>query len=179
MTKKMPQLPSIVWVLLFVGGIILLIGGIITIFTLVFSVEGIASLIFIIIGLAYVFSPTDKLSNLKVDSFAQAIGIGFFALMGMAIDQTGNFIYNYPFQYFCPEGTTLNRTVDVTHPLPGRTDMTQDFSCFDKDGEFVDRIGLGPIIGVRFVEYLVLAYVFIALRNIKNKVSKVSHEESK
>ena len=178
MIKKIPQLPSIVWVFIFVGGIVLLIGGIITVMTLLFTVEGIASLIFLGIGLTYVFAPKD-LSGMKADPIARAIGVGFFALMGMAIDQTGNFIYNYPLRYFCPEGTVLNRSVDVTHPLPGRTDMTQDYSCFDSNGKFVARVGMGPLIGVRFVEYLILAYVLIGVRDLKNKVSKVSHEEPK
>lgn len=174
MFKKILQLPSIVWVILFILGILAVMGSMIAFTVLIGTVPGFASAIFLIPGLLYVFTPELKSTTGKIDPIARAVCVGFFALMGMAIDQTGNIVYNYPFRYLCPADTVLNRTVDVTHPLPGRTDMTQDFRCEDSSGKVVYRIGMGQMIGVRFFEYLILAYLLIGLKSIKQMVGKSS-----
>lgn len=174
---KFKNLPSIVWVFIFVFGIIALIGGIIGTFILLGTVPGVASAIFLIIGFFYVTGPGMGTQSSPVDNVVRAIGVGFFALMGVAVDQTGNFIYNYPLRYFCPEGTQLNRTTDVSHPLPGRTDLTQVFECFDANDKKVSQISLGYVIGLRFVEYIVLAYALIGLRHLRLSSLKSSKAE--
>lgn len=173
MTKP-PHLPSIVWVFLLILGMIALMGGIMIFFTMIATVPGFASVIFLIIGFLYVFTPASKIIDKRdlstfSGSLAQAIGVGFFALMGMAIDQPGNALYNYPLNYLCPPESKMYRDVNVSHPLPGRTDMTQDFRCLNSHGKLVVEIGMGEVIVVRFFEYLILAYVFIGLKRLKEK----------
>ena len=88
-----------------------------------------------------------------------AIGIVFFALMGMAIDQTGNFIYNKPIEiFYCSQDEYLNRGVDVTNPLPGRTDITQEFVCINKISGQKRYVDMGSVILVRFTEYIIIGY---------------------
>jgi hypothetical protein len=105
--------------------------------------------------------------------FITALGICFFALMGMAIDQPGNYLYNKPLEWlFCPANSTLSRGIDVSHPLPGRTDITQDFNCVSSDQKITKRIGPLEIMGVRFVEYVVIAYAVLGLVEVRRRVKK-------
>lgn len=90
--------------------------------------------------------------------------IGFFALMGATIDQPGNLIYNKPVETcFCPPGSQLRRSTITSNPLPGRTDMTQDFTCV-QNGKPVESINMLAVMGIRFLEYLVLGYLLLGLR---------------
>src|SRR6185369_14745067 len=140
-------------------------GGIILLFTLVATVEGVASIIFLVIGFIYVFASNTEIGLSKIKSktsgLAVAFGIVFFALMGMAIDQTGNVIYNLPLQIInCPAGTYLTRDAIVTNPLPGRTDINQDFNCVNSSKKIVSTLDIGNIIIVRFIEYVIIGYAF-------------------
>lgn len=176
------NLPSFVWVILIDGGIAGLIGGIIGLFYLIANVEGFVSAIFLLIGIAYVrgraqwarsadlvqTGQTEQSGQRNpaatVGNFATAAVIAFFALMGMAIDQPGNYIYNLPLDVaFCPAETSLERGVIVSHPLPERTDVTQNFSCVNREGEIEAGIGMEKVIAVRFVEYVFLGYFFLYL----------------
>ncbi|MCD4685020.1 MAG: hypothetical protein K8S97_03685, partial [Anaerolineae bacterium] len=107
---------------------------------------------------------------------ATALGITFFALMGMAIDQPGNVIYNQPIEWlFCPSGSELQRGVNITNPLPGRTDIKQDFSCVDTvngQREIVGRPGMLEVIATRFVEYVLLGYALMALSRVYSAVRR-------
>jgi len=90
----------------------------------------------------------------------------FFALTGASIDQTGNFIYNTPVEIcLCENGTTLNRDENILNPLPGTTYIEQDFTCFDKMGNPAKQLNLFAILGVLFIEYILLGYLLIALRS--------------
>jgi hypothetical protein len=170
------KLPSIVWVILLPLGLIAFIGSIILIFNLVATVEGVASIIFLIIGFLTIggASATTKFSGISEGKasgagFAVAVGIVFFAIMGMAIDQPGNYIYNKPVEWvYCQNGTSLSRGVDVTHPLPGRTDITQDFSCKDTNGVNKYEINMFGLLGIRFVEYVLIGYGLIGLHRLIN-----------
>lgn len=174
--KSLSKAPSIVWVFIFPLGIAAFIGSIIFIFWAIATVEGVASLVMLIAGfLVMRFGSSVPLTNSegkKINAgsnIAIAMGISFFALMGMAIDQTGNYIYNKPLEIlFCEDDSTLNRSVDILHPLPGRTDIIQDFSCYDKDGEFVNSIGMFKIIAIRFVEYVFIGYALLYLNRAIN-----------
>jgi hypothetical protein len=42
--------------------------------------------------------------------------------------------------------------------------ITQDFSCYDEKGERKKIINNFAVMGYRFVEYILLAYLLIALR---------------
>ncbi|HEX3051588.1 MAG TPA: hypothetical protein VHP83_13085, partial [Aggregatilineaceae bacterium] len=91
------------------------------------------------------------------------------ALMGMAIDQTGNVVYNQPLEwFFCPSGTQLERGVVVTNPVPGQTNISQDFSCV-KSGEVAREIGIGEIILVRLGEYILIGYALLWLNRLYNR----------
>lgn len=179
------NLPSFVWVFLLPLGLILFIVTIISFFMALASVEGFASVIMLLVGFGVLWaSSTEYVSkNVKTKSSGLfvAFGISFFALMGLAIDQPGNFIYNKPIEvFFCPDGTNLKRNSIVSHPLPGRTDVNQNFECYESD-ESVKTIGIFDIMLVRFVEYVFIGYglvylvAFLKYRNInKPKVQKSS-----
>lgn len=156
------RIPSWGWVFIGVACIVLFILFIMGSFYSLAHFEGFASVIFLVLGvIAFrVFSGKPP-STIPV---IRAIAVGFFALMGATIDQTGNYIYNKPVEWcMCPDGTELNRTTTTSHPLPGRTDMTQNFLCL-LNGEPVENIDMLAIIGIRFLEYMVLAYLLLGLR---------------
>jgi hypothetical protein len=156
------RIPSYGWVFIGVGGIVLFLLFILGSFYSLAHFEGFASAIFLVLGISAfrVFSakPPSKVPIIR------AIAVGFFALMGATIDQTGNFVYNKPVEWcMCPNGTELNRTTLTSHPLPGRTDMTQNFLCL-LNGEPVNNIDMFAVMGIRFLEYMLLAYLLIGLR---------------
>jgi uncharacterized oligopeptide transporter (OPT) family protein len=167
------KLPAFVLVFLFPLGLIVFIGSIIMLFWALANVEGIASVIMVLAGFGMakglnsdLIEPTHRPDGSKEPkSFANLFTAGiiaFYALMGMAIDQPGNYFFNKPLEwFFCPTGSTLNREVTVLHPLPGRTDMIQDYTCRSlEEGKEVAQIGMGLIIGVRFVEYVIIGFGF-------------------
>ncbi|RYZ27917.1 MAG: zinc ribbon domain-containing protein [Chitinophagaceae bacterium] len=156
------RLPSWAWIFIGVGGIGLFILLIIGSFYSLAHWEGFASIIFLVLGVfAFRVFSGQPPSNIPV---IRAIAIGFFALMGATIDQPGNLIYNKPVETcLCPTGSQLQRSTITTNPLPGRTDMTQDFTCV-LDGKPVESINMLAVMGIRFLEYLVLGYLLIGLR---------------
>jgi hypothetical protein len=156
------KLPSWAWVFIGMGAIALLLLIIIGSFYSLAHFEGVASILFLIAGglVFRVFSGTAPSNNTAL----RAILIGFFALMGATIDQTGNYLYNKPVEiWMCPDSTSLQRSTVTSHPLPGRTDMTQNFTCYKEDVP-VEMLDMLPILGIRFLEYMLLAYLLIGLR---------------
>lgn len=169
-TKPPFQIPSIVYVILIPLGIAAFIGTIVLFFTAIASIEGFASIIMLIAGYgAFRIMRPDATIPGQSSSFFLAAGIVFFALMGLAIDQPGNLLYNKPLEYFCPTGTSLNRSVNVLHPLPGRSDMIQHFQCFDATGNVAGQISLMHIIPVRFTEYVLIGYGLYFLSRVRNR----------
>jgi hypothetical protein len=156
------KLPSWAWIFIGLGAIGVFILFIIGSFYSLAHWEGFASIIFLIVGV-FVFrvfsgSPPGNFPLIR------AIAVGFFALMGATIDQTGNMIYNKPVELcMCPAGSELQRKTLTSHPLPGRTDMAQDFTCMQNDKP-VKSLNMLPILGIRFLEYMLLAYLLIGLR---------------
>jgi hypothetical protein len=181
--SRFSRLPSFVWIILFVLGIAALIGGIILLFYALTNIEGFASVLMIVIAWLVIrvgtgnSVPTESSSSQRL---IVAAAITFFALMGMAIDQPGNYVYNRPLQwFFCPSGTELHRGVDVTHPLPGRTDVTQDFTCVDpRENAVIDNPSMGGVIITRFVEYVLVAYGLIALNRLYLRVRRPGRDRS-
>lgn len=156
------KLPSWAWVFIGIGAIGLFLAIIIGGFWSLANLEGFASIIFLAAGLLCfgVFSGR-KPSNIPI---LRAILVGFFALMGATVDQTGNYVYNKPVEWCsCPPGSALERSTITTNPLPGRTDMTQNFVCY-QDDKPVKQIDIFAVLGIRFLEYMVLAYLLIGLR---------------
>jgi len=161
--ENLKRLPSLAWVIIFPLLIILVIGFFSLLIYLTANIEWFATAVIVVSGfVAFKYANQTAAQNTEVKKtdggFVLAVGIVFFALMGMAIDQPGNFVLNYPLNVFCENNSTLERSVDVLHPLPGRTDMIQDFSCYDSSGNYVNSIGMGYIIATRFIEYVLIGY---------------------
>ncbi|MBN2305184.1 MAG: hypothetical protein JXQ72_11935 [Anaerolineae bacterium] len=176
-TSIWSRLPSIVWIILVVGGIIGVIAGFIGLFYALSHIEGFASILMLLVawGIIRFFAGNPTASPpVNVPPLIKAVAIVFFACMGMAIDQTGNIVYNQPIEWlFCPSETTLERGVSVTHPLPGRTDVTQEFSCVatvNGQPEVVDQPGVLAVIATRFVEYVLIGYALVALNRVYNAI---------
>lgn len=163
-------MPAWVWILLIVGGIAALILTLIGSFIAIATLEGVASMVLLICGvIGFGVVPLRKPE--KPGSFARAIGLSFFALMGATIDQTGNVLYNKPVEMcFCSEGTSLTRNEDISNPLPGTTYITQDYTCYDEQGKPVKTINMFAVLGIRFVEYVLLGYMLIALRQVRWRI---------
>jgi hypothetical protein len=160
------KIPSWVWVIIIpacIAGILALFIG--TFFAIT-TIEGFASIILLAAGIiGFVLLPLRN--PYKPNAFVRAIGITFFAFMGAAIDQTGNIIYNKPVEMcFCNTGSRLARNEDISNPLPGTTYVEQDFTCINNAGEPVKQINTFAVIGIRFLEYVLLAYLLIGLRHI-------------
>lgn len=158
------KLPAWVWIILMVAGIGGLIAGIIGSFIALATIEGVASLVLLILGIiGFGVIPLRKPE--QPSSFTRAIGLGFFALMGATIDQTGNFLYNQPVEMICcPAETSLYREEMVSNPLPGTTYVTQDYTCYNDAGDPVKTLNMFAVLGIRFVEYILLGYLLIYLR---------------
>lgn len=163
------RLPSMVWIVIFVVGIVALIGGIVGLFWLLANVEGAASIIMLLAGWGTirVGSSLDNLPS-KGQRFMVAVGISFFALMGLAIDQTGNYLYNRPLEwFFCPDGTQVERGVEVTNPLPGQTNITQEFTCVKPDHQQpMKGISTGRVMAVRLGEYILIGYALVWINRL-------------
>lgn len=178
------KLPSIVWVFVIPLALVAFVAAIITIFTLLATLEGFASLIMIISALIFLRATKDvKPIKDKVSNIITALGICFFALMGVAIDQPGNILYNKPLEiFFCPTGSTLTREVKVSNPLPGRTDYIQGFFCVDSNKEVVDTITVPEIIIIRFSEYVLLGYglmyLFVLIRILTRQRANLTNNQS-
>jgi hypothetical protein len=158
-------------------GIAALIGGIILLFYALSHIEGFASVLMIVIAwlvIRFASSDGEGTSSSTGQKMVVAGVITFFALMGVAIDQPGNYVYNRPIEwFFCPSGTDLHRGVDVTHPLPGRTDVTQDFTCLDPlENVVIDSPPIGGVIATRFVEYVLVAYGLIAVNRLYRRIRR-------
>lgn len=160
------KIPSWSWIIIFVlaiGGVIVAILGS---FIALATIEGVASIVLLICGIVgFGVIPLRRPSNMG--NFGKGVFIAFFALMGATIDQTGNYIYNKPVEMcLCDEGTSLTRGEIVSNPLPGTTYIEQDFTCFDEAGTPVKQLNMFAILGIRFLEYVLLAYLLLALRKL-------------
>ena len=178
MKINISKIPTIAWILILpatiIGVFLVLIGSIYALA----NIEGLASIVIIAI-FAYIMDEYIKLENElqnkeKFDQYKNlslALVIVFFALMGMALDQPGNYIFNKPLEYFfCPGNSWLSRYTNVSNPLPGRTDVTQVFECVTSTGQIVDSISLPEIVVTRFLTYVVVAYAVIGLLKLKAKL---------
>lgn len=159
------KIPSWAWILIFVAGLLAVIALFVGSFFALSMLEGFASLLFLIGGLA-VFGVIPLRKPQYTSPIVRAVMLAFYALMGATIDQPGNVIYNKPVELcFCEDGTSLKRSENVLHPLPGRTDVRQEFICYDAAGTAVKQINPFAVVGIRFVEYVLLGYLLIALRS--------------
>jgi hypothetical protein len=171
------RLPSFAWIIIILVGGAAVIGGIIALFVGLSTVEGLASVILLVVFIAVLrlFSSLDTSAGGAWGGLIKAGGVLFFAAMGLAIDQPGNAIYNLPLQWiYCPANSTLTRDVSVSNPRVGTTSITQRFNCVGVEKNVVKRIGDGEIILVRFAEYIVIGYVAIGLNRLYNRLRRKS-----
>lgn len=158
------KLPSWAWILILAGGIIGMIAIIILFFVAISTIEGVASIMLLAIALV-TFGIIPLRKPIITNNFFKGLSIGFFALMGATIDQPGNYIYNKPVEICCCEnGSKLNRSESTSHPLPGSTYIIQDYTCYNDAGEAVNTINMFKVLGIRFIEYILLGYLLVGLR---------------
>jgi hypothetical protein len=180
-------LPSIAWVVILPLLLAGFIGGIIAIFWGIATVEGFASVVLLVIAILVISGANTTYEAYPVDAakkagkgagFALAVGISFFALMGMSVDQTGNYLYNKPLDLiYCTDDTRLVRGVIVTNPVPGRTDINQDFNCVNDDDEVVKSIPIGKVFIYRFIQYVILGYILVYGNKIIRTIWAVSRKD--
>ncbi|MBX7059955.1 MAG: hypothetical protein K1X75_17975 [Leptospirales bacterium] len=128
------------------------------------TIEGFMSAILLAAGVV-----AFRVARVRSASLSGA-ALAFYALMGMALDQPGNWIYNKPFELlFCPEGSSLNRSIQVGHPLPERTDIQQQFVCY-RGEEAVDQISMIEFLGVRLAEYFLLGMLLLTGHQIYDRL---------
>lgn len=132
------------------------------------SFEGFASMIFLTIGtlMFVVFALKRRVTTASGRPITGALVI-FFAFMGAVIDQPGNFAYNKPLEWTsCPDGSSLDRKMDIFHVHPGKTMYSQDFTCYDAQGNAVKQISMFWVIFIRFLEYIVLGILLVFVRRL-------------
>lgn len=185
MMKQLRTLPTFVWVLLILLGIVLFVGLILASFFGFTHIEGLGSIALLLGGWLTIriltkryramnahprkreLSDSQKVAN----RIAVALGILTFAFAGFALDQPGNVLYNLPVQWtFCPSGSQITRQANTAHPRPGTTVVTQDFTCTDADGAMVHRVPLVGAMAIRFAEYLLIGYVLLWLSAWRTRV---------
>lgn len=160
------NIPAWAWIIIIVASIAAGLFAIIGSFVAVATIEGVASLVLLVLGvIGFGVAPLRKPEN--AGNFARALGLSFFALMGATVDQPGNIIYNQPVEIcFCNEGTSLNRDENILNPMPGTTIIQQDFTCYDQMGNPVKQINMFAVLGIRFIEYILLGYLLLLLRKV-------------
>ncbi|RHX83179.1 hypothetical protein [Leptospira stimsonii] len=176
--QKFGKLGTIGWIFIILFGLAAIILAPILLINAISKVEGFASFLLLIGG----FFGARSSAKSQFGPPANAIFIVFFSLMGVAIDQPGNYLYNLPLQFICKEGTRLERTVQVSHPLPERTDMTQVFTCSTFYGKEKNQIPLAKILGIRFLEYMILGGILLTFHKwniLRNNKRIVTSEERK
>ena len=152
------------------------IGGMMAIFYGIGYVEGFGSLILLVLGWIGVRVGNNS-DNLDAGGVGVAVGIIFFALMGLALDQTGNFIYNQPMEWiFCPANTELMRETVRSGARGGGITLTQNFTCVDSIGDIVRKISMFEHLAFRFIEYVVLGYILLYLNRFYAKIKKILRE---
>lgn len=180
-TKK---IPSILWIPIILGAIAAFIGGGWLLFYGIGFVEGFSSLALLVAGW-FGFRIANNTDELETGGLAVALGLCFFALMGMALDQTGNFLYNKPIEWlFCPADSEIAREAITRGTRGGGTSVSQFFGCVNSTGEVVRQITGWEHLAVRFGEYLVLGYILLGLsrivgnlkRRYKGETSKISED---
>ncbi len=172
-------LPSFIWVILIVLGIVAVIALINGAFFGFTQIEGLGSILLLVggwVGIRILTEryhaknqrrrPLDDAQKLA-NNIAVALGILSFAFAGFALDQPGNALYNLPIQWaFCPAGTQLARKADISNPRPGTTVIVQQFDCLDAAGAVVQEVPIWGAMLIRFVEYVLLGYLLLWLNGV-------------
>lgn len=178
MKKLSEKIPSVLWIPIFIGGIALFIGLLLGGFYALGYVEGFGSILILMLGV-FGFRAGNNSPDIKGGGFEVALGISFFALMGMALDQPGNFIYNEPLEWiFCPPESDLVRETIQRGISGGGVSLSQNFECAAQNGgKILRRIAFWELLIVRFLEYIVLGYILLGLNRLYARLKKPSKTE--
>jgi hypothetical protein len=165
------KIPSFVWILIIVAAIALFIGAILGGFYALTHIEGVGSIILLVCGWA-VFRFGNNAPEIKSSSIGIAVVISFFALMGMALDQTGNYIYNKPLEWiFCPPETELTREAITRGARGGGVTVNQNFTCVaENGGEVLRKISTWEVIIFRFFQYVLLGYLLLGMSRLYTRI---------
>lgn len=171
MSSWTDKIPSILWIPIIIGGIALFIGGGWAIFYGFGYVEGFGSLIMLVLGWIGFRIGNNSDEKDVGNSLGVAVGLTFFALMGMALDQTGNFLYNKPLEWvYCPENSELIRETIKSGARGGGVQLSQNFVCVAQNGEVLRKVSMFEHLAVRFVEYVFLGYILLYLSRFYGKL---------
>lgn len=153
-------LSAILALVLVLAGIGMIILTVVSIATF----EGIASMVFLGANI-YIFVVRPIRRKVKADlngSLGAALII--MAFLGALTDQAGNPVFNKPVEWcMCESGQQLARGINVSNTNHG-TRYTQDFRCFEKNDPQGTPVSMLAVIGIRFVEYLVLILFLVFLQ---------------
>lgn len=170
MTNFSERIPSFLWIPIIIGAIALFIGTIAAFIFGISYVEGFGSLLILVLGW-FSFRITGNSEDLKLGGFGVAIVITFFALMGMALDQTGNFIYNKPLEWiFCPADSELMRETIRRGARGGGVSFNQNFACVNESGEVLRSIASYEHFGFRFLQYVLIGYILLGVSRIHSRI---------
>lgn len=180
MNKWTEKIPSFLWIPIIIGAIALFIGGSFAIFYGFGYVEGFGSLIMLVLG-CIGFRIGNNSDGLETGSLAVAFGITFFALMGMSLDQTGNFLYNKPIELmFCPENSELIRETISRGTRGGGVSLSQNFVCADQNsGQILRKISGYEHFGIRFLEYVLIGYIMLYSSRAYSKIKSIRSNNAK
>lgn len=179
MSKWTEKIPSFLWIPIIIGAIALFIGGSFAIFYGFGYVEGFGSLILLVLGW-FGFRVGNNSDGSETGTLAVAFGITFFALMGMALDQTGNFLYNKPIEWiFCPKNSELMRETISRGVVGGGVSLSQSFVCADQNsGQILRKISGYEHFGVRFLQYILLGYILLGLSRAYSKIKSFRSDKN-
>lgn len=170
------KIPSFLWIPIIIGGIALFIGGIMAFFYGFSYIEGFSSVILLVLGWLG-FRIGQRSEDLhQYGALGTAIGITFFALMGMALDQPGNMLYNKAIECaYCPENSDLEREAVSRGLQGGGVQISQKFECIDQDsGQVVRRINMFELLAVRFGEYVLIGYLLLGVSRLYTKIFRMA-----
>ena len=175
MSKWIEKVPSFVWILVIVTAIALFIGAMIGGFYAITHIEWVGTILMLLCGwgcLRFGANSPEIKSDSALGKVGLAILITFFAMMGVALDQTGNFIYNKPLEWiFCPADSELTRDVVRRAARGGGVSVEQKFTCVAENGGQVRRtIGMWETLLFRFFEYVVLGYALLGLSRLYSRI---------
>lgn len=171
MSKWTDKIPSFLWIPLIAAAVAGFVGIGWLLFYGVGFVEGFSSVALLIAGW-YGFRVANNSDELETGTLGVAFGICFFALMGMALDQTGNILYNKPIEwFFCPDGSALVRDAVQRGVRGGGVSVSQSFACMKGDESVVVLKGWAPMM-VRFAEYVAIGYVLLGLSRVVGMIKR-------
>lgn len=166
MEQAKRKLPMWLTALLLLIGALLGIALIILTVVSIATVEGIATLIFLIINiLVFIVWPLRNKSKANLNGFL-GIAFIFMAFMGAVIDQAGNPVFNKPVGWcMCEQGEEFTRGVSVSQ-VGTETIYEQDFRCHKVPTDPGRPVSMFAIIGLRFVEYIVLILFLVLIQRV-------------